>query len=385
MSRSRVMFLVIVGAALVVVLAGVLMDRLGQQDSGGDAGGANGSANKGPIEITVAVSPLAAEWVEGAVQSYNGRRHQVDGRVVEITLEIQDSLPIWSAPGKWSMASHPLIWIPEMSAAVEYANEVGLRFSILHPSLASTVMMWGAPADRAQAIEHQFSGLNWDSIQQASTISRWEQMGGQAEWGFFKPGFAQPDRYTSGMAALLVAAAEFHNQVALDPSVLDDPNLRDRLKPVVESVPSFPTLGAHPAETIAARGASVADVALLPESEWLANYRGLTSKVGPLVFVYPVYQFWFDLPFSVWDGADVSQQERMAAQDFLSFLLTDDQQRQAANVGLRQADGIPAVSTLFDQAGSAGVLAGKPGGEPIQLPTTREEMLSFVNRNWTAF
>jgi hypothetical protein len=386
MSRSRLMFLVIVGAALVVVLAGVLMDRLGQQDSDGDAGGANGSAGKGPIEITVAVSPLAVEWFEDAVQSYNGRRHQVDGRVVEIKLEIQDSLPIWSAPGKWTTVSHPLVWIPEMSAAVEYANEVGLRFSVLHPSLASTVMMWGAPADRAQAIERQYSGLNWDSIQQASTVSLWEEMGGQAEWGrFFKPGFAQPDRYTSGMAALLVAAAEFHNQAALDTSVLDDPNLKERLKPVIESVPSFAALGAHPAETIAARGASVADVALLPESEWLANYRGLTSKVGPLAFDYPVYQFWFDFPYTVWDGAEVTPQERTAAQDFLNFLLSDDQQRRAANVGLRQADGIPAASTLFDQAVGAGVLAGKPVGEPIQLPTTRSDLLSFVNRNWTAF
>jgi hypothetical protein len=332
----------------------------------------------------VAVSPLAREWVEGAVQSYNGQRHQVDGRVVEITLEVQDGLPIWSTPGKWSTVTHPLIWIPEISAAVGYANEVGLRFSVLHPSLVSTVMMWGAPADRAQVIASRYGGLDWSSVQQASTLS-WEEIGGSTEWGFFKPGFAQPDRYTSGMAALLVAAAGFHNQAALNTSMLDDPALVSWLKPVVESVPDFATLGASPAETMAARGASVADVALLPESEWLANYRGLTSKVGSMTFVYPAYQFWFDFPFTVWDGADVSQQERTAAQDFLSFLLSDDQQRRAANFGLRQADGLPAAFTLFDQATSAGVLPGKPGGEPIQLPTLRNELLSFLNRNWTAF
>ena len=383
MSRSRLIFLVIVGAALVVVLAGVLMDQLGGQDSGQDSGGGTG---KGPLEIRVAVSPLVKDWVESAVQAYNGQRRQVGGRVVEIQLEVQDSLPIWSTPGKWSAASHPLIWIPEMSAAVQYGNAVGLRFSTLQPSLASTVMMWGAPTDRAQVIERQYGDLSWASVQQASAVSSWVQIGGQADWGrFFKPGFAQPDRYTSGMAALLVAAAERQNSGALTAAALNDPALIGGLKPVFESVPSFPALGASPAETIAARGASVADVALLPESEWLVNYSGLTSRVGAMTFVYPAYQFWFDFPFAVWNGADVTQQERNAAQDFLNFLMSDDQQRRAANVGLRRADGTPAVTGLFDQAMSAGVLSSKPGGEPIQLPAARNDLLTFVNRDWTAF
>jgi hypothetical protein len=382
MSRSRLIFLVIVGAAFVVVLAGVLTDQLGGQSSGQDSGG---GANTGTIDLNVAVSPLVKDWVDGAVQSYNGQRRRVSGRVVEIQLEVQDSLPIWSASGKWSVTSHPLVWIPEMAAAVQYSNEIGLRFSTLQPSLASTVMMWGAPADRAQVIERQYGELSWASVRQASAESAWEKIGGQADWGFFKTGFAQPSRYTSGMAALLIAAADQQNSGALTPAALNNQALIDGMKPVFESVPSFATFGASPAETIAARGASVADVALLAESEWLVNYGGLTSRVSAMTFVYPAYQFWFDFPFAVWDGSEITQQERDAAQDFLNFLMSDDQQRRAAGVGLRRADGTPAVTTLFDKAMSAGVLSGKPGGEPIQLPATRNDLLTFVNRDWTAF
>ena len=384
MSRSRLMFLFIVGAALVFVLAGVLIDQLGNPSSNGDSGGTNGNADQGPIIVTAAVSPLVSDWIGDAVQTYNGQRRRVSGRVVEIRLEIQDGLPIWSAPGKWSTVNHPLIWIPEMSAAVQYGNEVGLHFSTLQPSLASTLMLWGAPADRASVIEREYEALSWTSVQQASSTSLWENMGGKAEWGrFFKPGFAQPDRYTSGMAALLVAAAEYQNQPTLTTAALNDEALADWLKPVFESAPNLASLGAEPAETIAARGASVADVALLPESEWLVNYRGLTAKVGPLAFVYPVYPFWFDFPFAVWDSAEVSRQEQAAAQDFLNFLLSDDQQRRAANFGLRRADGLPAVSTLFEQAAGAGVVSSKPGGESVQLPAARNELLPFVNRDWT--
>jgi hypothetical protein len=381
MSRSRLTFLVIVGAALAVVLAGVLTGQLGGNGAGKDGGEANG----GTIELRLAVSPLVKDWVDGAVQSYNGQRRRISGRVAEVQLEVQDSLPIWSAPGAWSVASHPLIWIPEMSAAVQYGNGVGLHFSTLQPSLVSTVMMWGAPADRAHVIERKYGDLTWASVRQASADSSWEQIGGQADWRFFKPGFAQPDRYTSGMAALLIAAAEQQNSGALTAAALNDQALIDGMKPVFESVPSFATFGASVAETIGSRGASVADVALLPESEWLVNYSGLTSRVGAMTFVYPAYQFWFDFPFAVWDGSEVTQQERDAAQDFLNYLLSDDQQRRAANFGLRGVDGTPAVSALFDQATSAGVVSGKPGGESIQLPATRNDLLTFVNRDWTAF
>lgn len=380
MNRSRLIFLVIVGVALVVVLAGVFSNQLGNQD-----GGPGESSSNEPIEITVAVNPLAEEWVKSAVQSFNGQRKQVNGRVITITLQVQDGLPIWTSPGQWSMTNHPLVWIPEITQAVEYANETGLKYSVLQPSLASTVMMWGAPTDRAQVLENQYGALDWKSVQQACTTS-WEQIGGQVAWGrFVKPGFAQPDRYTSGMAAALVGVADYEGQSSISAASVNDPALSDWFKPVFQSVPNFATLGAHPAQTIAARGVSVADVALLPESEWLVNYRSLTAKVGALTLVYPAYQFWFDFPFAVWDSPEVTTQERAAAQQFLDFLSSSDQQRRAASFGLRQADGTPAVADLFQQAVSAGVVTARPGGESIQLLLTRGELVPFVNRNWTAF
>lgn len=380
MNRSRLIFLVIVGLALAVVLVGVVMDRMGDSDSGGS----NQSENRGPIRFTVAVNPLAEKWIRSAAQSFNNQRRQVDGRVIEISLDVQDSLPLWSSPGQWSLANHPLVWIPEMSPAVEWANQTGLRYSVLQPSLASTVMLWGAPADRAVVIQNEYGGLNWMSVQQVS-VDGWGQTGVQAGWGRFpKPGFAQPDRYTSGLAAMLIAVAEFNQQAALDGSQFDNQALTNWLRPVIANVPGFATLGAHPAESIATRGTSVADIALLPESEWLVNYRSLTTKVNGLTFAYPAYQFWFDFPFAVWDDDEVPAQDRAAAQNFLNFLLSSDQQRQAASFGLRQADGTPAAAALFQAAESAGVSAIRPSGDPLQLPS-RSDMLSFVNRNWTAF
>ncbi len=383
MNRSRLAFIGIVGAALLVVVAGVVLDQLNGQTSD-SPDGTPGGTDRGPIDITVAASPLVSNWIETAVQSYNGQRRQVNGRVVEITLSTQDSLPVWNTPGIWTNINHPTAWIPEATFAVEYVNDVGLQFSVLTPSIASTVMMWGAPTDRAQVLISDYGVLNWNAIQQAS-VSTWAAIGGQPDWGmFFKPGFAQPDRYTSGMAALLVAAAEFQQQAVLDAATLSDPALVAWLKPVVESGPDFASLGAHPAETIAARGTSVADAAFLPESEWLASFSGLQHKLGALTLVYPSYQFWFNFPFAVWNGNDVTSQERSAAEDFMNFLLSDDQQRRASGVGLRRADGTPAATGLFDRAASAGVSINKPGGEVIEIPS-RNDLRPFVNRNWTAF
>jgi hypothetical protein len=303
---------------------------------------------------------------------------------VEIRVETQDSLPIWNAAGQWSVISHPTIWIPEAAFSVEYANEVGLNFSILESSVASTVMVWGAPYDRAQIIVDKYGALNWKTIQQASAASSWAGIGGQSTWGAFKPGFAQPDRYTSGLIAFLIGAAEFHNQTALDITALNDSSLSSWLRPIVQSVPDFSRLGMHPAETIATMGSSMADIALLPESEWLVNFRGVSAKVGTLRFVYPVFQFWFNFPYAVWNGSEITETEQAAAQDFLSFLMSVDQQQRAAAFGLRQPDGTPAATSLFDQAAAAGIESNRPGGDVIQLPT-RNELKPFLNRDWTAF
>lgn len=382
MNRSRLIFFVIVGAAVVLVSAGIMADQLSTSDSSSKTNDTQGS---GAVTLTAAVSPLAEDWLEQAVQSYNRQQRRVDGQVVEIKLIVQDSVPIWTSPGQWSVANHPMIWVPEMGASVEYANQSGLKFSILNPSVASTVMLWGAPADRAQVLLDQYTALDWYAVQQASATSAWTDIGGQAEWRFFKPGFAQPDRYSSGLAAVLVATAEFSAQVNLGASQLNDPALTTWLKPIFDSVPNFATLGIHPAETLAARGASVADVMLLPESEWLVNYAALTQRLGALILAYPDYQVWFDFPFAIWNDAEVSKTEKAAAQDFLNFLLGADQQRQAAEFGLRLADGTPASPEPFERAASAGAILTKPGGEMIQMPADRNTLVPFVKRDWTAY
>ncbi|MBN1680235.1 MAG: substrate-binding domain-containing protein [Anaerolineae bacterium] len=384
MNRSRLAFLLIVGAAVILVGAGVVLDQLDNSSTSTNSGDAEETNNTTAVTLTLAVSPVGADWIEAAGKTYNAERRRVNGRVVEIRVTQQDSLPVWNSPGAWSARDHPVIWIPEMAQAVTYAHEVGMDFSIRQPSLASTVMLWGAPSDRAQVLTGQFDTFNWTSVQQASAASLWEAIGGESDWRFFKPGFAQPDRYMSGVAALLIATAEFHGQPDLNAALLNDPALIKWLKPVFESVPNFASLGVYPAQAIATRGTSVADVALLPENEWLVNYKSLTTKVGALTLVYPDYQVWFDFPFAVWDGAEITDQERAAADDFLNFLLSDQQQRQAAAFGLRGADGVPAEPTLFDEAASAGVSAIRPPGERIQLPS-RNDITPFVNRDWTAF
>ncbi len=384
MNRSRLVFVIIVGAALLLVGGGVLLDQLNSSDSNESTDNGPADTGSNAVVLSVAVSPLAFDWIDHVAQTYNNAQHRVDGQRVTVSLTRQDSLPIWNTPGEWSVRDHPQVWIADSTRAVEYANEVGMSFAIQHASLASTVMVWGAPADRALALSTSYGQLDWHSVQQACVALQWSNSGGESGWGFVKPGFAQPGRYTSGLTALFIATAEFHQSAALSAAQLNDPALIEWLKPVFESVPNFASLGMYPAQSIATRGTSVADLALLPENEWLMNYQGLTSKVGPLTFVYPTYQFWFDFPFAVWDSATTTDSDRAAAADFLQFLLEAEQQRQAAESGLRQPDGTPAQTTLFDQAASAGITLNRPVGESIQLPS-RNGLTPFTNRDWTAF
>jgi hypothetical protein len=165
----------------------------------------------------------------------------------------------------------------------------------------------------------------------------------------------------SGLAVLLSGAAAHAGTVDLTVDDLTSTDFREWMQPVLESVPNFTTLGASPAQTIAGRGASVGEIALLPESEWLLNLRGSLVNAGdPIVLNYPALPFLFDFPMAVWqDDALITPQplsanDTRAAINALSAWLTSSQQQAAlAEFGLRPAQVDPTEAPPLFTAGSS--------------------------------
>jgi hypothetical protein len=178
-----------------------------------------------------------------------------------------------------------------------------------------------------------------------------------------------PCKNTAGLAVLLSAAAEYYQSATPTLAQISDPTFQGWLQPVADDVPNFAPLGMQPAAALAINGASVADFALLPESEWLTYYNRIAAH-QPIQFAYPAYKVVFDMPLAVWSGPDASPDQQNAIKAFGDFLSQTSAQQQAISYGLRPTnltlvrDNAP----LFAAASGAGITLNTPPGTVVVMP-----------------
>ncbi len=358
MRRGTVILFVFLIAAAVVVGASLFLQR------------------QPPIEFTLVVNPLAAGWAREAVTRFNNTAPLVNAtQRVQFAVTTLDDIAVWQDTPGWTADNRPAAWLPAARAAVDYSA----RFTTLIPSLARTPLVWGAYQSRAAAATDSGARpLDWEAVQAAAAAESWSALaGGNADWRFVKLAFPRPDQSMAGLAALFTAAADYANAASVTGSALRDSAFRAWLEPVIASVPNFQTLGADPAAAMA-RGPSTVEIALLPESLWLNNLRGLTGGEA-VVFAYPQFQLVLDFPLAGWaNAAEVTDVERAAVQVLGAWLAAPEQQAALLNHGLRPAQAEPdASAALFAAAVSYGILYEPDYGQAVQ-PPARTDALSLA-------
>ncbi len=238
--------------------------------------------------------------------------------------------------------------------------------------------MWGGFADRVAALTDGGSHpLDWDDVARAVAAQRWANIpGANASWGNVTLAFSRPNRSLSGLTVLFSGAGAFGKQLTLNGSTLQSTDYRNWIAPILSSVPNYNTLGASVAGTLASRGASVGEIALLPESEWLNQLHGnLIASANPIQLSYPTYEFSYDFPLARWQGMTADENAAVAALG--SYLLGS----QPETYGLRPASGSPAsTARLFAQAVDYGAQLAPDLSQVVQAPprTETQRLLSWV-------
>lgn len=332
-----------------------------------------------PLEITVAVDPLAQVWAQQAISDLNASQPVVNAtqRVI-FKLQVVDDLDVWgTSTQNWTIQNHPDAWIAASSTSVQYALENGLSLVTVADSLARTPMVWGGYASRVEvATEGGTQPLDWAQVEKAATAQSWSALGGSADWRFVNLAYAQPSRKIGGLAVLLSGAGAFNASVDLPRNALNANDFRNWLKPVLQSVPSFATLGADPAAAMA-RGASVGDIGLMPESQWLVNLPALV-KNEEFRFNYPAYGFILDFPLARWQDTQTAP-ERQAAIDLLhNYLSATAQQTKLLQYGLRPATTEPDQTAALFAAGIPYGIALTPDYGQLVVAPSRSDVQGLI-------
>ncbi len=315
-----------------------------------------------PLEITVVVDPLAEDWITEAVQDYNSNNVIIANSVrVQVNLQIADDLEIWRGNSGWNSQNHPDAWIPSSSQSLAYAPS-SLPFEVVNESLVYTPLVWGGFQNRVDVItENGTRPFDWKAVQAIADNSSW------TDGAFVNMAINWANSSMAGVGALTTATASYRQDTNVTRSLLSDASFISWFAPIRESVLNSERLGGNPAQSMASRGASAADFALLPESQWLTELDSLTANNRDFVFSYPAYQYPLDFPIALWSDAQTTNNERSAVQNFASFL-ANEAQGIALEHGLRPSNSsLTSNATLFTQAESYGILLEMPASQTVTV------------------
>jgi hypothetical protein len=334
--------------------------------------------NQPPFEVVIAVDPLAFAWASDAATRFNASEPLIGTQRVTVRIQSISDVTVWRGQTDWTTANHPHGWLPALSASLRYTTSAQ-PFTQVQASTARTVLVWGGYQSRL-AILAQDTPLDWEQVSVASAQNggSWAALGGNSQWRFVKFAILPPDRNSGGAAALLSAAATHASNPALTNSDVGNTLFRTWLGDILDLVPNPQTLGADPAATMATRGASTIEIALLPESLWLTNISRLGNASDPVMLNYPAQNVVFDFPLARWNDASMTADQIAAVERFGAFLLADAQQTSALAFGLRPAAANPTDSAALFQAGQPrGIQYDIDLSTPVILPG-RTDVLGLI-------
>ena len=335
--------------------------------------------NQPPIAVSVVVDPLAEAWAKAAANAYNATNPIVNAAVrVQIQIQVMDDLDVWRGNPNWTSQNHPAAWLASSSLSVNYLSP-NIDMVLVHPSLARSPLVWGGFRNRLDVITTSLP-FEWDAVHLAAEGGRWQNLGVANDPANVNMAIAWPSNSMAGIGALMSAAASYGDNPSFDRNLLISPEFTAWWRPIRDAVLNSERLGENPAETMASRGTSAADFALLPEVLWLQAVEGFDS--ANFVLAYPEYNFVLDFPYSVWNDSQTDANEKAAAEAFGFFLAGEQGQNLAVANGLRPITLEPTSSASRFNAGLPLGIALEPSyGTTITAPSRSlvDGLLDLVN------
>ena len=393
MSRTRVIFFVVIAVAVLIVAGSLVWRWVDNQNTSGPV--LPDAPDK--LEVRVVCALPVEPWVQEAARQFNAGKHELEGVPVEVTIIPMDG---WTAKGRLErgeMDPLPTAWIPENRYLVDlvnvtYKERLGRDVFLTDGEyrarpIAVSLLVWGIYESRAQVLEAAYGDITWQAIHDAAMLpGGWKDIGGEDDWLYFKLAISNPRKNISGLGAIIAAAGEYYDKTGIGSDEIGNAGFQEWMKEILSSMSDL-SGGAYTVNDLALFGYSTGDAGQLLESDLLTNMAGIQTRwADPLRIYYPTYVTWFDFPFTVWMGPETSALEKNAALEFEKFLLSEEMQRDALSRGLRPVNPdvpLDASGSLFVQWQDQGAMLVVPRTTRIKSPDrdTLVGLLQWFDRN----
>jgi ABC-type glycerol-3-phosphate transport system substrate-binding protein len=391
MPRSRIVFFVIIGAALLIVLFSVVLSpQLDSLNANQNATATAQFVRDNVLTLHVNYGTEKRDWFEKAVATYTAQNPNV-----RIVLEGQGSMDSYQSLSQLTDSSTtfdrnkpiPILWSPAASIQVNLLNSATTN-ATLNRELAieckrlvlspNVIMVWESRAQVFDTYYKDKGGFTFDNLVNALTDPNlqglWEKIGGDPKWGYIKIGHSSPQRSNGGMMALIMFANNFYKKTgAVSAAEVNEAGFREWLKAIQDAAtkPFIASSGTF-ADDVIAKGPSAYDVVIVYEALGIESFSKAVGRHQQGVrFIYPTYNLYSDHPICLIDHPSFTAREKETARGFVSFLLTPDIQRLALDTGWRPADlSIPVFGGggKFDATDLKAAGVGSDVGQEVQIP-----------------
>ena len=380
MNKTRIVFFVIIGVAIVIVAAGLIINALRPESTSPIIDPADSGTDT--LEVQIVSAAAVADWVQEAANQFNAEKHALEGHPIHVSITPMDGLTAKGHYDRDEMDPLPTAWIPESRYLVELVNaaqkerlgrDVFLTDGEYRAKpLAISLLAWGVYDSRAKVLEAKYGELSWQTIHDAAmTPGGWAELGGQSDWGYFKLAISNPRKNVSGLEAMVAAAGEYFKKTNITVDDVTNAEFQTWLGEIMSSMSDL-SGGSYTVNDLALFGYTTGDAGQLLESDLLVNMQGIQTRwADPLRIAYPEYVTWFDFPFSVWMGSETTALQKNAALEFEKYLLTEEIQKKALAYGLRPANSnvlVTGEGSLFDQWAGQGVVSVVPRTTAMRSP-----------------
>ena len=377
-----------VALGLVAVLAVVSCKKDSSQSGSSSSSGT--STGKTPslkqaITVHIAYSSEKKAWLEAAISDYKETHPQLQGRPIEIDAKSYGSGEAAQAILDGSFKA--TVFAPASSAYISLINQ---QWQMSHPKAIApagepvvlspiVIAMW---KPMAEALGWPTKDIGWKDIIKISKDPKGWGTYNHPEWGTFKLGHTHPEFSNSGLLAVLAEVyAGAGKQRGLERADLDKKEVGDYLGSIENAVVHYGKSTGLFTDKMLETGPGYMSACVTYENLVIESYSKTSTAPFPLVAVYPLEgTFWSDHPYSILDADWVTADDKAAAQAFLAFLKSKDEQTKALALGFRPADSSIAIGAPVDAA---------HGSDPKQPETLLDlpngEVLNHLLEVWCQF
>jgi Ca-activated chloride channel family protein len=326
-------------AALCIVLIVVKLKKPGDMPSAPKGVSVKGKPREGALTLQFHSSSAKKSWIDAVTDEFNQKKVEVDGKPIAVKVTHVNSGD--SLQQIKDGVAQPEIWSPGDDSWIRLSNEywrnVHSRAFIQNAkplvNVPLVIAMW---EPMAKTLGYPDKPLGWTDIARLAANPKGWAVYGHPEWGKFKWGHAHPEANSGFLTVLSEIYAFLGKTSGMTVDDLKNPKVKDFLKTAESAVEHYGLSNSWIDTFMRTKGPGYLSAATQYENTIIESNKQYGSAPFKLVAIYPKEgAFWTQHPVGIPDADWVTPEERKAGEIYIDYLLQDDAQRKAMELGLR--------------------------------------------------